>query len=175
MTTKYCTKCKTTKSVEEFQVLSSSKDGRHSYCCLCINEYRRLGGHNKRPRPVDYHKKRRGWEAHRKTIRGRAYVLWKGACNRASAMNLPCTLTLDWVIENLEPMICQATGSPLSFDIPATQRMGRWSPSIDQILPRAGYTPDNCRVVCMIYNQAKNQGTHDDVVMMAKALLNKEK
>ena len=171
---KYCTKCKTTLAVSKFQKLTSSKDGRHRWCSLCYNAYRRQRSYNSKYRPKDYEKVRRAWASNRKTVAGRASYLLRSARVRAINKDLDFDLSLDWAIENLEPMLCQATNVPLTFEIPNDQRTGRFSPSIDRKDFRLGYTQDNCHIVCMMYNQAKSQGTHEDVVAMAKALVNKE-
>ena len=175
MTTKYCAKCKTTKDIEDFQVRSASKDGRHSWCSLCYNAYRRERNYNNMYRPDNYAKTRRSWDAHRKTIRGRAQVLLRSAKRRADQIDLDFDLDLDWVMERLTPMICEASGLRLSMEVPEHTRNGRFSPSLDRIIPRLGYTKENTQLVSMIYNQAKADSSHEDVLELAKALMKKEK
>lgn len=175
MTIKYCSKCKTTLPTNLFQKRSASKDGLHHWCSLCYNSYRRERGYNKKYRPIDYNKVRQGWKSHRKTVKGRASFLLRTAKKRAEFMDLEFDLDLDWVIERLEPMICEATGVPLTFDVPDNQRSGGFSPSLDKKDPHKGYTKDNCHVVCWMYNRGKGQDSHEDVIRMATSLLLKEK
>jgi hypothetical protein len=47
-----------------------------------------------------------------------------------------------------------------------------WSPSLDRIDPKIGYTLENTRVVVWIYNTAKNVFHDEDVMLMAQALIN---
>lgn len=175
MDNKYCSKCKTTKPVDDFQVLRSAKDGRHSWCSLCYNAYRREKGYNSKYRSADYSRSRRAWDPHRKTIRGRASVLLSSAMKRAISKDLEFDLDLDWVAEKLDPMVCEATGITLSMEIPDGHRIGRRSPSLDRIDSTKGYTKDNTQITCVMYNQAKSDSCHEDVVAMARSLMKKEK
>lgn len=100
----------------------------------------------------------------------RAYRLWNNARQRAQRSGIPFTITLDWVKERIDR--CAVTGLPLSFDTGEGSGRGNpFAPSLDQIRPGEGYTPDNTQVVCWIYNNAKSVCTHDDVMKMAKALV----
>lgn len=109
------------------------------------------------------------------SARGRAV----GLMNRINAQkrrkqfgksNLEVTITAEWIQEKIETARCPVTG--IEFDL--GPRNGFWSPfspSVDRIDPSKGYTVENCRVVCLIFNIAKNQFSDDDVVKMAKALV----
>ena len=44
-------------------------------------------------------------------------------------------------------------------------------PSIDRIDNSQGYTKNNCRVVSVIYNKAKSDYKDEDVLKMARALV----
>ncbi len=35
---KKCTKCKVEKDIDEYHKLKSSKDGKHSWCKVCVSE-----------------------------------------------------------------------------------------------------------------------------------------
>jgi hypothetical protein len=48
--------------------------------------------------------------------------------------------------------------------------MGPLSPSLDRIDPRFGYVAGNVHVVVWVYNRAKGDGTHEDVLMLMEAL-----
>jgi hypothetical protein len=65
---------------------------------------------------------------------------------------------------------CEVTGLPFECRNEGKNK-SPFSPSVDQRIPGQGYTPDNCQLVVHIYNIAKGACTHDDVVRMAKALL----
>jgi len=59
----------------------------------------------------------------------------------------------------------------IQFDEPRTNTP--WVAHIDRIVPEKGYTEDNCRLVCAMYNIAKKNWTDKDVIKMAKGLLKK--
>jgi hypothetical protein len=46
-----------------------------------------------------------------------------------------------------------------------------WAPSVDRINSRGAYTAANCRLVCLIYNYAKNEFADRDVIKFAQGLL----
>ena len=50
-----------------------------------------------------------------------------------------------------------------------------WSPSIDKIDPKGGYTQKNCRVVAWWYNVAKQTFSDNEVLELCKAVVNKAK
>jgi hypothetical protein len=85
---------------------------------------------------------------------------------------LPFDLTIEWIESRIVANVCEATGLP--FDL--SNRSGAWipfSPSVDRIDGSKGYTMDNCRVVCLIFNTARNQFSDEDVLKMANALVKK--
>ena len=43
-------------------------------------------------------------------------------------------------------------------------------PTIDRIDSKRGYTEDNVQIVCLIYNLAKSNWNHDEVMLMVEAL-----
>ena len=91
---------------------------------------------------------------------------------RARNKNIEFNLTNDWVRAKLEKGVCEATGLP--FVLPdGTGKPGPscFSPSLDRINPNKGYTEDNTRLVIHSFNAAKNDGTDEDVLKMARALV----
>jgi len=66
---------------------------------------------------------------------------------------------------------CALTGLRFCFDASETSKYRPWAPSVDRIDHRQGYTLDNCRIVCVIVNNALNQFTVDDLQHMSRALL----
>lgn len=89
-------------------------------------------------------------------------ALLKGAKKRSEHFDL----TADDIIARIERGSCEATGMP--FD--TTRTRGPFCPSLDQIVPGAGYTCDNVQVVCLIYNQMKSDFTPSDVTRFIEHL-----
>lgn len=83
--------------------------------------------------------------------------------------NAPFDLTKDWLEQKINAGKCEVTGLP--FNLGFTKTLKRpFAPSIDKKNPNGFYTQDNCQVVCFIYNVAKGEFTHDDVVTLANAV-----
>lgn len=112
------------------------------------------------------------------SFKGRSYILFNGARCRAKKRNLPFTLTLDWVRQHLEPLRCEVTGLDLKLIIAENyniqNNMQPFSPCIDRIIPELGYTPENCRIVCCIFNTCKFHWTDEDVKTFVTAYYMKE-
>lgn len=88
-----------------------------------------------------------------------AYFLWLNAKKRHKQ---DFSITSEQVIELCAPMTCSVTGLPLLWKWDGTGK-NPWAPSIDRIDNSRGYTPDNIRVVCWIFNLSKS--TWDDAVV----------
>ena len=73
-----------------------------------------------------------------------AYKLWYGAKARAKKMGLEFTIEIEDIVI---PERCPILGIPMT------------SPSLDQTIPRGGYTPENTVVVSRRANTLKNNGT----------------
>jgi hypothetical protein len=106
-----------------------------------------------------------------------AYKLYHAAKYRAKKKGLVFDLTKDWILEKLNNGVCEASGLKIQF----SQKYSRtrhafsepFSPSLDKIDPKGGYTKDNTQLVVWIYNAAKSAFTHEDVLILANALVNK--
>ena len=99
----------------------------------------------------------------------RAYELWKGAKDRAAIKGIEFSLSRDFVVSAVARGRCQVTGLPFDLVLKA-KRMGSFSPSIDRIDPQFGYVPGNVQIVVWIYNRAKGDGSHEDVLKLMEAL-----
>lgn len=91
---------------------------------------------------------------------------------RGKKKKIEFNLSSKWIKEKLEKGVCEATGLP--FTMPdGTGKSGPscFSPSLDRIDPKKGYTIDNTRLVIHSFNAAKNDGTDEDVLKMARALI----
>lgn len=101
-----------------------------------------------------------------------ALMLFRNAKRRAGKRGLEFSLPLDWIVDALNKGRCCITGIP--FDLFLEHRgkhSSPWSPSLDRIDSRQGYTKDNVQVVVWAYNHAKMDFTHYTVITLAKALV----
>lgn len=89
------------------------------------------------------------------TVRGRACQLWFGAKRRAKQFLVPFTITREWVEERLSAQTCELTGRTLVLDgSDSDTHFHPFAPSIDRKHSRGGYTPENCRIICIQANLA---------------------
>jgi len=100
-------------------------------------------------------------------IKGR---ILRRARARALLKDMEFNLDKQWIEENVASGVCSVTGLPFIYNSNCP-----FTPSIDRIDSSKGYTKDNCRIVCKIYNFAKNEFTDEDVMLVAEALVNKTK
>ena len=150
---KVCTLCKEEKPRAEFYSRNKKLNHVTTQCKICIKEERR--------------KKDRG------DPRVRAARLHHSAKRRAEEKGIEYSLTTDFIHNAILGGKCQVTG--LSFGLgDVAQKTGNrpWAPSLDRTDPTLGYTEDNVKVVCWIYNGAKGIGTHEDVMKLVEALSN---
>jgi len=101
----------------------------------------------------------------RLTINGRASKLISDVKRRIGIREFD--LTTAWAIDILKIGVCQVTKIPFDF----SGIRSPFIPSIDRIDSTKGYTTDNSQIVIFAYNLAKDHWSHDDVMMMAKALV----
>lgn len=81
--------------------------------------------------------------------------------NNAKRRGLECSLTLEDIERMITPMTCSATGLVLLWEHLGESRNNPWAPSIDRIDCSKGYVPDNVRVVCWAFNQARGEWPDD--------------
>lgn len=133
-------------------------------------EYVRLWAAKKRNNDPSFRKRHSdAKKVYKNTINGRAKTLWHGARSRAKSKDTECTIDRDWVHQKLSEGVCEATGIPFVL----TDGRHPFAPSLDQINPQGGYTKENTQVVICIYNYAKANFAHEDVMTMAINLCSK--
>jgi hypothetical protein len=103
------------------------------------------------------------------SVERRAYVVWKRAKDRAKKRGLAFEITKDFVVEQLALGYCSATN--IKFDLSFDEtKLNPCSPSLDRIDSSLGYTFQNTRMVCWIFNRAKGDGSDEDVQLLVEAL-----
>lgn len=85
------------------------------------------------------------------------YNLLANARSRAKRGNYPCTITMKDIVI---PEFCPITDLKLVFGI---KKKTDSSPSLDKIIPKLGYIPENVRVISSKANRWKNEMTRDDI------------
>ena len=88
------------------------------------------------------------------------------AKHSAKKRGIEFDIRVEDIEQALRDGVCQVTG--IAFDFGPC---GPWRPSIDRIDPRKGYTRNNIQIVVWIYNTAKQQYCHEDVVKLSLAVL----
>jgi len=176
---KVCTKCNSLKVLSDFTNMKRGKLGKSSWCKECHYTYKRENSKEYyREYAVEYRKKQehKEWEEnyrkqYKGSFRGTVSSMLAGAKNRAKGKGIEYDLDSEWLISKLKPMRCEATNSPLTLEIDKDVQHSPFRPSIDRVDNSIGYTKENCRVTCVIYNKAKSDGIDEDVLLMAKYLL----
>ena len=113
------------------------------------------------------------------TLKGRSYHLRRNARRRALQRGLAFELEQSWILDKLEKGICDVTGLPFTFK--TQEEYGKenncqpFSPTLDREFSEYGYTHENTRVVVAVYNYAKMHWTDEDVMVMVRAMAQKEK
>lgn len=95
--------------------------------------------------------------------------LLSGARERAKRKGIPYDLTNEWAA-NRWTGNCELTNIPFRLGLLASGPKF-FSPSIDRIVPSLGYTQSNCRFILWSVNAMKYNGTDDDVIMLARLIL----
>jgi len=95
-------------------------------------------------------------------------MVLKGIKDRARKQGVAFNLTKDWYLAHMN--ICAVTG--IELEPPGATRGigGPWRAEVDRIKAGGDYTMDNCRLVCAMYNKAKQNWTDEEVLKMAEAL-----
>jgi hypothetical protein len=95
------------------------------------------------------------------------------ARHRAKKIGVPCDLTWEYVRDNWTGK-CALTGLPFVFvEEGRDQHISPYSPSLDRIEPKKGYTIGNVRWVLNAINMFRSNNSDDVMLSIAKALLEK--
>lgn len=98
--------------------------------------------------------------------------------SRSKRKGLPFDLDMEWLKEELvkNNFCCARSNLPLTpsrEDKAGKRGIYPTTISLDKVDPTKGYTKDNVEVVCYLYNISKNKFTTEDVIEMAKGVLEK--
>jgi hypothetical protein len=164
---KICILCRCRKPLSEYFSAKRGIAGRDSQCKACRMQTRTERG-------------QAGWDyskhhARMLTLQGRASSLLSSIRFRCRKNNIPFDLDRAWMIKHLAAGKCAATGLRFELENPDSNRTHRlknaFSPSVDRVDPRGGYTKENCRLVIANYNFGKSNWTDDVVFRVALAVI----
>lgn len=93
----------------------------------------------------------------------------KRILERIKSINKKTDITIEFLKELLinQNNCCSVSNIPFELSY---KELSPWSLSIDRIDSAKCYTKDNIRLVCLMYNLAKNIWTDNDVIKLAKML-----
>ena len=151
-------------------LFSDNPKRKYSWCKACIGAASKASYERNKPKHIA-----QGLITRRKrkeTPEGRCSSLVGAARGRATLSGIPFTITTEWLLTKMLAGRCEVTGLPLDLSAEAKGSGNRppFGPSLDQILPNRGYTPENTQLVCWMYNCAKGTHSHADVVKFAEAV-----
>lgn len=164
-----CRKCGETKAKELMRLrkVNQSKWKHTGDCVECDRQRYR----------DKYKRKNAQYKARAKelyaTPKRRSAVMFTTTRARCNHAGVAFTLTREWFHKRCVTGICEVTGLCFDFN-PGKNCRNLMSPSVDRIDPLQHYTEENCQMVTLGYNMAKNDSTHEDVMKMARALVKKE-
>jgi hypothetical protein len=151
-----CKECDNVKPLSAFA--PHNKGGHRRVCRDCANrKVREL-------KPWRSDAKRAYMRARRNRARG--FALCNDARRRAKEKGLPFDLDPREIQTRINAGVCEMTG--IAFDLSTPK--GWNAPSLDQIVPRAGYTKENTRVVLYALNTMANDWGLDIVKRIVAAL-----
>ena len=146
METKLCTKCNEIKSISEFGVDKSRKDGLRYNCKRCVEIYLE----DNKDKIKTYQQARR------------AYYVLARIKDRAKKKGLEFNLDLEDVDY---PDVCPILG--LKLERGTSGKSTNNSPSVDRINLEIGYVKGNIQVISQLANSMKSNATPEQLLMFA--------
>lgn len=118
--------------------------------------------------PIDINIKGRSSKFY-SSVKGRTLTLLKSAKRR----DINSELDFDYLYNKLLKNKCEVTG--ILFDLNKNNKWKKnpYSPSIDRINNKIGYTKENTRIVIWQYNLMKGELTDSELLDICKILTNK--
>ena len=99
-------------------------------------------------------------------------TLLESARQRAAKFGLPFTLTQEWFQRTYKGK-CELTGIDFTSTGRLTGKISPFAPSLDQIVPKGGYTPENVQIILWAINRFKGDMPFATMIMIARALVDR--
>lgn len=157
-----CADCNLEKPVDDFYKNSGVRRGYRNICKICFGvRY-----------PMKYTEKSRlNWQNYKKSPRGIVSCLLNNASDRAKKRNIEYSLDAEWLREKIDKGVCELSGIEFQIKPTDTFRANPFSPSIDKINPKGGYTKENCRVICFCVNMAMSDWGEETLFYMCEMII----
>ena len=186
---KLCKRCGKDKDISLFSTNGTSKKGTVVYavnCKECRAEVTRTARTESLTKiceccGVSWRVQSGGEAKKTKNLCPSCYPLYRIAVNldanarhRAKKRGLDYDIDVVFIHEKLKEGKCARTGVDFSLGYNGKSYRDRspYTPSIDKIDPKKGYTKDNVQVVCWWYNFAKSTFSDQEVLELCKKLVN---
>jgi len=100
---------------------------------------------------------------------GRPRQMFSSARKRAVKKGLEFSLNIQWLRDKFDEQDQKCAMTGIQFVYTKDDRFTRqaFSPSLDRIDNDKGYTPENTRLVCTMYNYCRNVARDEDVEYFA--------
>lgn len=112
---------------------------------------------NKRSREKNHTKHYQDQKDRRNQLKGRLQMLYQSAVKRAKLKDIDFSITCDdllelWIRQDGK---CAVTNMEMSLKAGTREFINDFAVSVDQIIPKGGYTKSNLQLVCRAVNQIK--------------------
>lgn len=105
------------------------------------------------------------------TWEGHTSWLLRTARHRANRKGIPCQITEQWILAQLEQQNYRCCMSGVQLDLQPARAYYPFQPSLDRIDNSKGYTYKNTRIVCLMFNLARNNASDVEIVDFARQLV----
>lgn len=148
--TKFCPKCTSDKSRDDFTNDRGRKDGKYPFCKICrAKDYAAWKTPERQAQLAQHNRSYR--------LNNIPQTLWRSARNRARKRGVPFEIEPSDI---QVPTHCPILGVEL---VVAKGRFNENSPSLDRKDPSKGYVPGNVAVISFRANLIKNDATAEEL------------
>lgn len=158
-----CSRCKVDKPASAFSKNRARHNGLSAECKVCKSERDRAYIRTETYKAAK--RKRR-----QQTKRQSPQKVWANESilrlrKRARAKQMECTISRDWLLDNL-PGRCPLLKEAFWFD----DKPNDYTPTVDRIDPTQGYTEENCWIISAKANRIKNDATLAEIEQVAAGI-----
>ena len=171
MTILTCNRCKQDKEISCFsnERRNVSNFGKRYQCKSCDSVMNKTWRENlsEDGKKKLYANNRKYYEG---TLKGRVILLFNGILQRCKKSGHAVEIDANYIQSKLENGVCEATGFTFQYAKSEKGGITPFSPSVDRINSKDGYTEQNIQMVCSIYNIGKSHHDETDFIAMCMAV-----